>query len=245
VDGKRHDYGFTFVNLPAVAYGLASEKQTDAIMRWICGERIVAGEDAVGSAIYRWKFAAVPNTVGAGKSKPYWWEDWDGAMSVGAGGKVAYGGNVQNGGAIFYLSYYDLMARLKWRGPDFAMPLFLQILEEFRKDELRRNPVDRRSGMAMVLGVIGPFPESGLVPLFYLHGLMGIEPTPEALVVSPRLPSDWRFAKATVHYNGKPVRIEVSRSAKKLSVRPNGRGGFVAEVPALGTHRIERGELGE
>jgi hypothetical protein len=238
-NGKKHDYGFTFVNLPAVAYGLASEEQTDSIMKWIAGERIIRGENATGADIYRWKFAAVPNTVDAGVFEPHWWEDWNGALSVGPGGKVPYGGNCQNGGAIFYLSYYDLMARLDWRGPDFAMRFFNPIIGEFKKDELRRNPVDVRTGMAGVLGIIGPFPESGNVPLFYLYGLMGIEPVPEGFVITPRLPSDWKFAKATVYRSGKPVRITCSREAENSFVQPDGQGGFEVTVPAAGSHRIK------
>ena len=238
-NGKTHDYGFTFVNIPAVAYGLASEKQTDSIMKWLVGERIVPGENATGADIYRWKFAAVPNTIDAGAVEPHWWEEWGGALSVGPGGKVPYGGNCQNGGAIFYMSYFDLMARLQWRGPDFAMPFFNQIITGFKKDELRRNPVDIQTGMAGGFGIIGPFPESGNVPLFYLHGLMGIEPVPDGFVIAPRLPKTWGFAKATVHHNGRPVRIACSRGIKKVSVAPDGQAGFDVQVPATGTHRIK------
>lgn len=238
-NGKKHDYGFTFVNLPAVAYGLASEEQTDAIMKWLTGERILRGENATGADIYRWKFAAVPNTVDAGAVEPHWWEDWGGAISVGPGGKIPYGGNCQNGGAIFYVSYYDLMARLQWRGPDFAMKFFGQILDEFKKDELRRNPVDIRTGMAAMTGIIGPFPESGNVPLFYLHGLMGVQPVPEGFAVTPRLPEAWKFAKATVYRSGKPVRITCSREAEQISVTPDGQGGFDVAVPAAGSHRVK------
>ena len=238
-DGKKHDYGFTFVNIPAVAYGLASEEQTDSIMRWLVGERIVPGENAAGENLYRWTFAAVPNTVDAGAIEPHWWEEWGGALSVGPGGKVPYGGNCQNGGAIFYMSYYDLMARLQWRGPDFALRFFNQIIDEFKKDELRRNPVNIQTGMAGVLGIIGPFPESGNVPLFYLHGLMGVEPIPEGFLIAPRLPKAWSFAKATVRHNGTPVRITCSRDVKKVSVQPDGHGGFDVLVPAAGMHRIK------
>ena len=238
-NGKKHDYGFTFVNFPAIAYGLASDEQTDAIMKWLTGERIIRGENATGENIYRWKFAAVPNTVDAGAIEPHWWEDWNGALSVGPGGKVPYEGNCQNGGAIFYVSYYDLLARLQWRGPDFAIQFFNQILDEFKKDELRRNPVNVKTGMAGVFGIIGPFPESGNVPLFYLHGLMGVKPVPEGFEITPKLPEAWKFAKATVYRNGRPVRITCSREAETVSIKPDGQGGLEVTVPASGTHHVK------
>ena len=35
IDGVTHDYGFTFVNLPAMAYGLADAEQVKRVYHWI------------------------------------------------------------------------------------------------------------------------------------------------------------------------------------------------------------------
>ncbi|AKJ65600.1 glycosyl hydrolase family 65 protein [Kiritimatiella glycovorans] len=244
-DGRRHDYGFTFVNIPAIAYGLATPEQSKRIMSWLTGERIIEGDTAKGADLYHWRFAAVPNTVDAGAGDPpYYWEDWGGQLTVGPGGSVPYGGNVQNGGAIFYLSYYDLMARLHQRGPDAALRFFKQILAEFEKDELRRDPASLKNGMAGILGVIGPFPESGNVPMFYLYGLMGLDPSPEALRVRPRLPSGWdRAAAGGIHYAGRRCRIICDRGAEEVEILRRDDGSLRITVPADRVTNIRREKM--
>ncbi len=56
-EGKAHDYGFTFVNLEAIHYGLASEDQAKAIFSWLDGRRAIDQDTSQGTDIYHWRFA--------------------------------------------------------------------------------------------------------------------------------------------------------------------------------------------
>ena len=60
VEGRAYDYGFTFVNLEAIHYGLASPEQAQSIFAWLDGRREVAGDTSRGADIYRWRFAPAP-----------------------------------------------------------------------------------------------------------------------------------------------------------------------------------------
>ena len=42
--GTFYDYGFTFVNLEAVHYGLATPEQARSIFEWLDGKRLVEGD---------------------------------------------------------------------------------------------------------------------------------------------------------------------------------------------------------
>ncbi|MEA3365015.1 MAG: hypothetical protein U9Q79_05185, partial [Candidatus Hydrogenedentes bacterium] len=54
-NGNGHDYGFTFLNLDAIWYGLASEEHAKSIMDWLTGQRIVEGDTSTGDDIYHWR----------------------------------------------------------------------------------------------------------------------------------------------------------------------------------------------
>ncbi len=56
IDGKAYDYGFTFINLDAIAYDFATQDQAKKIVDWIAGKRIVDGDTSQGEDIYHWRF---------------------------------------------------------------------------------------------------------------------------------------------------------------------------------------------
>lgn len=232
INGKRNDFGMTVVNFYAMYYGLASEEQCREIYGWLDGERTVSGDTSTGSDIYSFGFAARTNTLDiATGEKPYLWWDHDGklpAESISA--NSGYGYSIQNGGAIFYTSYYDLVSRFRYLGAENAMQRLDGILTEFRKDELRRYP-DSHSG-GNVTGIVGEFPESGLVPVAFLDGMLGLSVTREGLTVSPRLPENLDYAGVS-NYNFNNVRYEirVSRGCKKASLT-QGSDRWVLTVPA-------------
>ena len=60
VDGVKHDYGFTFVNLEAMAYGLADQEQVRRVYRWMETEPTSTGKADTYSA---WIFAPRANTI--------------------------------------------------------------------------------------------------------------------------------------------------------------------------------------
>jgi hypothetical protein len=55
-DGQPHDYGFTFLNLAAVAYDFATPEHAREILRWVSGQRTVAGDTTKGADNYHWRF---------------------------------------------------------------------------------------------------------------------------------------------------------------------------------------------
>ncbi|MEA2069045.1 MAG: hypothetical protein U9P12_07585, partial [Verrucomicrobiota bacterium] len=208
-DGSRHDYGFTFVNLEAVASGIATPEHAEQILQWLDGDRIVEGDTSTGADIYAWRVSPRANTLDAAAVAPSFWDSW--TMETGPETIGEYGRQIQNGGHIFYVSYYDLMSRLKTRGIDDAMKRMEVILDEFHKDQLRRKP-SNKFGSTHQEGILREFPESGLVPLFFVTGILGIEPAAGGLRIEPNLPDDWNFAAVNEYwFAGKKYCIRVER----------------------------------
>jgi len=227
INGQPHDYGFTFVNLEAVASGIVSGEHAREIFQWLDGKRIVEGDSSAGPDIYRFKAAPRPNTLAAEAVEPLWWDEW--TMKVGPGTMGEYGKQLQNGGLIFYVSYYDLMARLRVLGVENAMRRMEAILGEFHKDQLRRQP-GNGLGSTHVQGFVREFPESGLVPLFFVTGILGIEPDADGLRIEPALPPAWKFAGIREYrFAGKTYRIRVERGLSAPSAE-----GTDVQIPAKG-----------
>lgn len=131
-EDKWYDYGYTMWNTEAIYYGVATDSQAKEIMDWISGKRIVE-EDSNGSTgddIYFFELAPRVNT--------YCSEDkcdvgiFTGMYSGMLG--VEYGvTQVQNGGAIMYTSFYDLMSRIKVYGADDAFKRLKRIEKWYKK----------------------------------------------------------------------------------------------------------------
>ncbi len=192
-DGQAHDYGFPFVNLTAIAWGLADKERAADIFEWLDGKRIIEGETSTGKDIYAFRFAPRSNTIDAASGNPRMVNTWNGGLDVEPGGNAAFGLQIQNGGAIFYVSFYDLMARLRARGMADAMGRMDDILAEAAIDEIRRDPANMR-GHSDIVGILREFPESGLVPLFFLDGVLGLESVAKGLRIHPSLPPGWKDA---------------------------------------------------
>ena len=186
--GKVWDFGSTFINLEALAYGLGDSLKAQAIFAWLDGARIIPGETSQGADIYAWKFAPRANTLAIESTgPPYWWESLGGAINV--DGNAGWDRHLENGGAIFYTSYYDIIARIKYLGPDNALQRLNAIVAEFEIDQLRRDPDTWK------FGIIGEFPESGLVPCVLIYGFAGLSADSAGLHVAPQLPSAWEWLK--------------------------------------------------
>ncbi len=108
---------------------------------------------------------------------------------------------MQDGGAVLGWSYFDLMARIKTKGPDDAWQRLKAIL--VWSDEVQRAGGYRKyydapgrgtlqgSGTPGGLGLDAEFLESVLVPQVMLYGFLGVQPHPGGLRIAPRLPADW------------------------------------------------------
>jgi hypothetical protein len=281
VEGNRWDFGFTYVNVEALFYGLADEGEpagmrvghpppappsreggnarpaeagrprAERVFEWLDGERIVESDlqevngrmtGSVGEDIYAFGFAPRANTRAVESIEidgKYWWWDINGAITVGgvARPSAQYGEHLENGGAIFYVSFYDVMSRLRVLGPDAAWERMEGILEEFGYDELRRRPANN-VGANWTHGVLGPFPESGLVPTAFLHGFMGLEALGDRLVIAPRLPAALEWGEVDrVVYRGAEYSVRARRNGEgrvvELSMRSEGAGEMRLDVGSL------------
>jgi hypothetical protein len=122
------------------------------------------------------------------------------------------------------------MDRVRYRGPDNAWARFLEILGRYRMPDrlcggspLFRGEVSQQENAGAV-GVDYPFPESGLVPCYFLYGIMGIEATNEGLRITPRLPKALTWAEVKyLHWHGTRLRVRVTPSEV-----------FIAEIGADG-----------
>jgi len=221
-EGGRHDLGFTYINTEAMAYGLADEGKARRIYSWLNGDRIVPGDFSRGEDIYHYIIAPRSTTIPVENTEPFWWYSINGAISIGPGGRANYDDHLENGGIIFYTSFYDLMSRLRFVSADDALKRLDAIMREFHRDQLRRDPPNSK-GVAWKLGVIGEFPESGLVPSFPVHGFLGAEARADGLHLQPHLPSNlsWMGVR-DLFFRGKRYTINVTSYAASPSMRRSG-----------------------
>lgn len=181
VNDQKHDYGFVFLNIEAVYYGLADKTKADAIYSWINGERIIESDTSTGKDIYYHGFSPRINTL---KADTFWWNSIDNSLRF--DGNADYGMYWQNGGGSLLLSYYDIMSRFKIYGLENAMPIMKMMLTEYDKDGILRNNTD--DGSLCSVATNGDFPESGLVPSVFVYGIMGVSTDGNSLCVNPSLP---------------------------------------------------------
>ncbi len=234
VNGEKLDFGVTYVNFMAVAYGLADDVQTKAIYSWMDGERIIESDTCKGEDIYgRFIYAARGNTVDVSTvtdkdGQWYWWYNAE-TMSP-ANGLGAYGNQMQNGGTIFYISYYDLTGRYTV-DKESGFKRFSTIVDEFHKDSLRRN--SRTMYGEYVEGVLGEFPESGLVPYTFVGSIVGLKATGKGLRISANLPEVMDYAGvSTYRYGNRTYSIRVDKTVSQPKVEKYDDGSFYVTVPA-------------
>ncbi len=198
VEGRAYDHGFTFLNLEAVHYGLASPEQARSILAWIDGGREVSGDTSRGADIYHWRFA--PRATTRRNTETYVWP-WCRPEDI------PWGDQVQDGGAVLGFSYHDVMARLGTNGADDAWKRLREILAWFREVQAEggyrayyakpgRGKL-QGGGPPGGLGLDQEFLESVLVPQVMVQGFLGFQATAEGYQVRPRLPKDWPSLRIT------------------------------------------------
>ena len=190
-NGVPHDYGYTFLNLDAIWYDLATPDHARHILDWITGRRIVLGDTSTGEDIYRWRFGPRATTR---RNVEWYGQGWWAPESL------PWGYQIQDGGAVLGFTFYDLWARLQILGPDNAWQRLLEILawekevraaggyREYYKDA-RRGTTLQGGGTCGGLGIDHEFYESSLVPAIVPYGFLGLKARPDGtLMVGPRLP---------------------------------------------------------
>lgn len=227
VDGVVRDFGMTFLNLEAVSYGLTDAQQTQYIYSWLMGNRIIESDAEAGGStgddIYKLVVGPRTNTVPIesqpknpdGKNDPatdYWFFTWQGGCNVTS--THSYRNHFQNGGVIFYPTYYDIMNRVQMISPENAYNRLNELATEFAFDELYRRPVTP-SGNGDLIGIINEFPESGLVPTTWLYGFMGTEATWRGLEIAPNIPEAYEYCGVDdLVYAGRKYKLTTYRSGK-------------------------------
>jgi len=121
-NGEKIDYGFLYMNLEAIEAGIPTMEQSKDIMDWVSGKRIIEGDDSTGEDIYAFEFA--PRTTTIKNSDHYVW---------GWGGLTLFGDQVQDGGTVLFLTYYDIMSRLIVYGPEDAFQRLKEVQEWYEK----------------------------------------------------------------------------------------------------------------
>ncbi len=235
--GKRHDYGFAYLNLEALFYGMGDAKKADSIYSWLDGKRAVVGDTSNGSDIYKWRFAPRSTTL----LNPDWYS-WIWRPTA-----KEFGDQFFNGGAALYTSFYDIMNRIEYKTPDDAYERMKVILDWYADvwDQGGYSAYFNRLGHTAenALAIDGEFAESVLVPMAYLYGFLGINATSEGLVIEPKLPSSisragvqnltyWEV-EMTVLCEPEKITIKCTSNPKNKSFRLNGRrvtGTFEREL---------------
>ena len=243
-DGKSWDYGYTFMSLEAIHYGTASPEHAERIMQWITGERIVEGDTSQGADIYRWVFG--PRSTTRRNVEWYGWY-WSGPESI------AFGDQVQDGGAVLGFSYHDLMGRLNARGADDAWKRLQTILgwfnEVLAEGGYREYYKDRKHGGTMQgsgtpggLGLDMEFFESILVPQVVIDGFLGFAARADGFALNPRLPSDWPSLTITrIAYQGLAMDITAGQGGREISITVSGSSVLPLSVfPPPGEYQVSR-----
>ncbi len=219
-EGRRYDYGYTFLNLDAIWYGLADEPHSRSILDWIAGDRIVEGDTSTGPDIYHWQFGPRATTL---RNLEWYGQGWHAPESI------PWGGQIQDGGAVLGFSFYDLWARLNVRGPDDAWSRLSDILKwekevhtegGYRKyyEGGNRGTTLQGGGTAGGLGIDFEFYESSLIPSIVVYGFMGIDARPgDVLRINPAMPKACpRMEARSILY--KNTRMNITAAANSVTV---------------------------
>ena len=222
-EGVSHDYGFIVANEEAMFYGMAGDEQANKILEWIDGERIIEGDTSTGKDIWRWRIAPRVST----KRNIEWYIFvWYAPESI------PWGYQIQDGGTVAYLSFYDIMNRLKYKDPEDAWSHLANILDwyeevwnegGYRKYYTKKDRGTLQGGGPPGgIGIDREFTETTLVPLTMLYGFMGIDARPEGLVIQPRLPKDLEYAGIKkLCYRGAIFTIKVTNSSIEIECMEN------------------------
>lgn len=218
-DNQKPDYGLTFLNLEAIYYKFSTDEHAKSIMEWMDGKREVAGDTSLTTDIYRWRFG--PRATTKRNLEYYHWA-WN--MPE----QIPWGGQVQDGGAVFGFSYHDLMARVQVLGADNAWQRLKEILDWYAEVKAAggyrkyydgtREGTMQGGNVAGGLGLDHEFFESVLVPQVMLDGFVGFNPTGHGFSINPQLPKEWPSVSVNkVHVRDQVLAIDTSTTVVVVS----------------------------
>lgn len=177
-EGVPHDYGYTFLNLEAIWYGIVPADRARTIMDWISGKRIVEGDTSTGEDIYHWRFGPRATTK---RNIDWYGQGWFNPETI------PWGGQIQDGGAVLGFTFYDLWARRQVYGKRNAWKRLQEIMawdrEVMAAGGYRAYYADGSKGTTLQgcgtpggIGIDCEFYESSLLSAFAILGLAGVRP---------------------------------------------------------------------
>ncbi len=231
VEGRKIDYGYVQFNLEAVTAGVATKEQEEKVMSWINGDRVISGDDSVAEDIYRYVFAPRSTT----KKNLY---DYSVTWSS---PNLPFGEQVQDGGAIGYVSYYDLISRVKVLGIDNSFNRVKKINEWyldvksaggqgafFYSDYYVMYGITLQGGGTTgAIGLDCEFLENAMVYNYIADAILNLDATTAyTLKISPKLPDALTHIDIyNLYYDGVVYDIRISRkSVEVTNVRGNTKG---------------------
>ena len=182
--GTLHDYGFTYLNLEALTRGLGDGSKASDVFDWLDYGKTQPTKwgGHIGSMdIYQCVVAPRSNTAPIPDAD---WDFWSVSKSL-RDSSMGYGALVEDGGALLWVNYYDVMARLKWIDADNAWRKFADMLFRVEGDPLRftesvTHPTNAYRENYLEVGPADG-PENGLNGTLPLYGFMGIYATMNGL----------------------------------------------------------------
>jgi len=224
-DGKVHDYGFTYVNLEALARGLGDANKAYMIFDWLDNGKAqptVKGGHKGSRDIYQLVAAPRTNTIRIADAD---WDSWSlrERPILGDFYKYGYGAITRDGGTMLWYGYYDVMARLRWLDADSAWNRLSATLKRCQGDPkfLTFGPQGTNQFRAfdmydehfLEIGSADTYQSSGILPVSVLHGFMGVRPIDFGLKVSPNLPSSiLQMSCRGIAYGKSSCDIEIKRT---------------------------------
>lgn len=213
--GTLHDYGFTYLNLEALARGLGTAPKAFDIFDWLdhgTAQPTKRGGHIGSKEIYQCVVAPRSNTISIPDAD---WDFWSVSKSL-RRSSMGYGALVEDGGALVWVNYYDVMARLKWLDADSAWRKFADMLYRVESDPLRftesvTHPTNVYGENYLEVGPADG-PENGLNGTASLCGFMGIHANLDGVYASPNLPTSLLFLRSNpIGYGSAAYTIQVSR----------------------------------
>lgn len=200
VEGTRHDCGMTYVNTISATHGLADAEQVRRMFRWMTEEPTGLGKRDTFS---RWLFAPRSNTLPCREQRTrYPYDEW-----------------CEDGGALLWTAYYEIMARAQFLGADDAWQRFGEILDRYAQPDhlvggnpLYRGEINNHNDTRGSVGVCGEFPESGVTPCAFLYAFLGAQAEPDGLRLRPRIPAALMYLGVEgLQYHGCRLKITAYR----------------------------------
>lgn len=213
--GALHDYGFTYLNVEALARGLGGASDASQIFDWLdngAARPALMGGHIGSTDIYQCVVAPRSNTLPIPDAD---WDFWSVSKALRTS-TMGYGALVEDGGAMLWVNYYDVLARLKWLDADSAWRRCADMLYRVQGDPPRFTESATRP--TNVYGEnyleVGPAdgPENGLSGTLPLLGFMGVRAGPDGLDCAPDLPTALlSLTSRAVHFGASAYDIRVER----------------------------------